>query len=173
MELLEPKSPPPKKRPNLFVRFLAFLTTLVLIAGAVFLVANRDKYNLDGLRRWIGYLGVERSDNGQAESFSYEGGSTNSFASVDGGLLVCSPSNIRLYSPSEELVLDQTVSTMEHPVIDASEHRALVYDAGGQDLFVFSGTEEVFTLSLEEGYDLLAARNKENCYVGDAGQASG
>ncbi len=173
MELLEPKSPPPKKRPNLFVRFLAFLTTLVLIAGAVFLVANRDKYNLDGLRRWIGYLGVERSDNGQAESFSYEGGSTNSFASVDGGLLVCSPSNIRLYSPSEELVLDQTVSTMEHPVIDASEHRALVYDAGGQDLFVFSGTEEVFTLSLEEGESLLSARINENGYLAVTAQTSG
>ena len=144
MELLEPKSPPPKKRPNLFVRFLAFLTTLALVAGAVFLVANRDKYNLDSLRRWISYLGVERSESGQTDSFSYEGGSANSFASLDGGLLVCSPSSIQLYSPGGELVLSKTVSTMENPVIDANEHTALVYDAGGRDLFVFPARRKSF-----------------------------
>ena len=100
MELLKPKAPPPKKRPSLLVRFLAFLTTLALVAGAVFLVAHRDVWNLDSLWRWIRYLGVERSDTGQADSFPYEGGSTNRFALLDGELLVCSPTTIRLYSGS-------------------------------------------------------------------------
>lgn len=173
MELLEPKSPPPKKRPNLFVRFLAFLTTLALVAGAVFLVANRDKYNLDSLRRWISYLGVERSDSGQTDSFTFEGGSASSFASVDGGLLVCSSSTIQLYSPGGELVLNETVSTMENPVIDANEHTALVYDAGGRELFAFSGTKQVFHLSLGEGESLLSARINDNGYLAVTAQTSG
>lgn len=173
MELLEPKSPPPKKRPNLFVRFLAFLTTLALVAGAVFLVANRDKYNLDSFRRWISYLGVERSDSGQTDSFSFEGGSANSFASVDGGLLVCSPASIQLYSAGGELVLNKTVSTMENPVIDANEHTALVYNAGGRELFAFSGNEEVFSLSLGEGESLLSARINDNGYLAVTAQTSG
>ena len=173
MELLKPSAPPPPKRPNLFVRLLAFLTTVALVAGAVFLVANRDKYNLDSLRRWISYLGVERSDSGQTDSFSYEGGSTNRFASVEGGLLVCSPSTIRLYSSGGELILDKTVSTMENPVVDANEHSVLVYDAGGRDLFVFSGTEEVFSLSLEEGEALLSARVNERGDLAVTAQTSG
>lgn len=173
MELLEPKSPPPKKRPNLFIRFLAFLTTLALVAGAVFLVANRDKYNLDSLRRWISYLGVKRSDSGQTDSFTYEGGNANSFASLDGGLLVCSPSSIQLYSAGGELVLNETVSTMEKPVIDANEHTALVYDAGGRNLYVFSGTEQLFSLTLEEGESLLSARINDNGYIAVTAQTSG
>ena len=35
-------APKPKKRPNRFVRFLAFLVTLALMVGAVALVANYE-----------------------------------------------------------------------------------------------------------------------------------
>ena len=103
MELLQPKPTPPKKRPSRLLRLLAFLVTLALMAGAVALVANRDKLNLDGVRRWFNYRSLERSDSGQAESFSYDGGSASSFATLDDGLLVCSTASIRLYSGSGTL----------------------------------------------------------------------
>ena len=157
MELLEPRPVPPKKRPGPFVRLLAFLTTLALVVGAVALVANRDKLNLDGVRRWFSYRSLERSDSGQAESFAYSGSSTSSFATLDNGLLVSSGTSIRLYSGSGTLYVNDTVS-MEHPVIDSTEHAAVVYDAGGQDLFVYSGKERTFSLSLKEGETLLSAR---------------
>ena len=173
MELLQPKPTPPKKRPGRLVRLLAFLATLVLMAGAVALVANRDKLNLDGVRRWFNYRSLERSDSGQAESFSYDGGSASSFATLDDGLLVCSTASIRLYSGSGTLYVDQPVS-MEHPVIHSTEHSAVVYDAGGRDLFVFSGKEQVFSLSLKEDESLLSARlNPDGSSLVVAAQESG
>lgn len=172
MELLEPKATPPKKKPNLLFRLLAFLTTLALMLGAVLLVANRDKLNLDGVRRWFSYRSLERTDSGQAESFSYDGGSTNSFATLDGGLLVCSPSNIRLYSGGGTLYVDETVS-MEQPVVDSNESSALVYDAGGRDLYVFSGKELVFRQTLDEGETLLSARLNDAGWMAVTAQESG
>lgn len=172
MELLEPKATPLKKKPNLLFRLLAFLTTLALMLGAVLLVANRDKLNLDGVRRWFSYRSLERTDSGQAESFSYDGGSTNSFATLDGGLLVCSPSNIRLYSGGGTLYIDETVS-MEQPVVDSNESSALVYDAGGRDLYVFSGKEQVFRQTLDVGETLLSARLNDAGWMAVTAQESG
>ena len=43
--------PQKKKRPNFLVRLLAFLVTAALVLGAVALVVNWDKINLDALRR--------------------------------------------------------------------------------------------------------------------------
>ena len=62
-------APKPKKRPNRFVRFLAFLVTLALMVGAVALVANYDKLNFDFIKRWFSYRTLARNDSGQAESF--------------------------------------------------------------------------------------------------------
>ena len=90
-------APKPKKRPNRFVRFLAFLVTLALMVGAVALVANTDKLNFDFIKRWFSYR-LARNDSRQAESFHFVGDSSNAFAVVDGDLLVCSPNTIRLYS---------------------------------------------------------------------------
>ena len=84
-------APKPKKRPNRFVRFLAFLVTLALMVGAVALVANYDKLNFDFIKRWFSYRTLARNDSGQAESFHFVGDSSNAFAVVDGDLLVCSP----------------------------------------------------------------------------------
>lgn len=172
MELLEPRSVPPKKRPGPLVRLLAFLTTLALVVGAVALVANRDKLNLDGIHRWFSYRSLERSDSGQAESFAYSGSSTSSFATLDNGLLVSSGTSIRLYSGSGTLYVNDTVS-MEHPVIDSTEHAAVVYDAGGQDLFVYSGKERTFSLSLKEGETLLSARLNDAGWLAVTAQESG
>ena len=85
----------PKKK-NLFLRLLAFALTLALAAGAIFLVANRDKLNLDALKRWFTYRTLERSDTGLAESFPYSGSSSNVFASLNDNLLVCSAGGVRL-----------------------------------------------------------------------------
>ena len=53
MEELKPVPPAPKKKPNIFVRLLAFLVTLALLLGAVAAVVYRDRLNFDSIRRWM------------------------------------------------------------------------------------------------------------------------
>ena len=146
----------PKKRPNLLVRLLAFLVTVALVVGAVFLVANYDKLNFDALKRWFAYRDLERGETGQSASFAFEGGVASAFGLLGGDLLVCSGAEIRLYSDSGQVYVDQAVS-MDSPVVATAGNAALVYDVGGTALFVYRDREEVFSLSLEEGQQLLSA----------------
>lgn len=163
---------PPKKRPNLFVRFLAFLVTLALMIGAVVLVVNYDKLNFDSIKRWFAYRNLDRSESGQSESFTFEGSDSSQFAVLDRALLVCSGKDIRLYSGSEQVNLDQTVS-MQNPVVDTAANSALVYDAGGQSLFVYQNQTEVFSLSLGEEQQLLAASMNAQGWLVVVSQESG
>ena len=165
-------APPVKKPPNLFVRFLAFLVTLALMVGAVALVVNYDKLNFDSLKRWFTYRNLERSESGQSESFVFEGGESSQFAVLDHELLVCSGKDVRLYSGSEQVSLDQAVS-IQNPVVDTVGNAALVYDAGGQSLFVYRDRAEVFSLSLDDGQQLLAASMNSQGWLVVVSQESG
>ena len=40
-----------EKKPNIFLRLLAFLVTLALVLGALAVVVYRDRLNLDALKR--------------------------------------------------------------------------------------------------------------------------
>ena len=150
-------SPKAKKRPNPFVRFLAFLVTLALVLGAVALVANRDKLNFDFIKRWFSYRSRERGESGQAQSFPFDGDSSCVFASVDGDLLVCSPNSLQLYSGSGQLYVNETIS-MEHPAVSAGGDTALIYDVGGEDLLLYRDREELFRLEREGKALIIAPR---------------
>ena len=165
MEEINGGRPAPKlQKPNLLRRLLAFLLTAALVVGAVALVAWRDRINLDSIRRWFSYRNLERSDSGQAETFSYGGSASDTFANLDGDLLVCSPTGFQLYSGSGTLYVDETV-LLEHPVVSACGKRGLVYDAGGQELFVLSGREVAFTLSQETERSLISASLNPNGWL--------
>lgn len=165
MEEINGGRPAPKlQKPNLLRRLLAFLLTAALVVGAVALVAWRDRINLDSIRRWFSYRSLERSDSGQAETFSYGGSASDTFANLDGDLLVCSPTGFQLYSGSGALYVDETV-LLEHPVVSACGKRGLVYDAGGQELFVLSGREVAFTLSQETERSLISASLNPNGWL--------
>ena len=91
--------------------------TLVVVAVAVSLVAAlvfRDRLNADSVRRWFTYRSLIRSDSGRAESFPYGGELTDTFAVLDGDLLVCSRNAISLYSGSGAQYINEPVS-MENP----------------------------------------------------------
>lgn len=145
-----------EKRPNVVLRLLAFLLTVVMVLGAIFLIVNYDKLNFDFIKRWFTYRDLERGDGGQAESFPFDGDSTSTFASLDGDLLVCSTTGVRLYSASGQVYVDRTV-TMEHPVAVAAGSTALAYDAGGQTLLACRNREEAFGLELAEDEKVLSA----------------
>lgn len=142
------------KKPNILFRFLAFLLTVALIVAALCLVLFRDQLNMDALKRYITYRSLTRDSSGQAESFPYDGGVGDCFASLDGSLLVAGDSGVRLYSPAGVLLADEAAA-LGSPVVYASGKYAVVYDAGGTTLGLYNGTGRL--LSLESEGKLLAA----------------
>lgn len=161
-----------KKRHSLLHRGVTFLVTLALILGAVFLVANWRKLNFDYIRRYFTYRSLARNENGQVESFDYDGGVGSTFVRLGGDLLVCSKSGIRLYSSSGVAYVDQT-RTLSNPVVATGGSAALVYDAGGSNLYVYRDREEVFSYTTEQGQSILSASLSAQGILVVATQASG
>lgn len=133
-----------RKKPRFFGRLLLFLLALVMVLAAVTAVVFRDRLNMDSIKRWFHYRSLMLSDSGQAESFAYDGDLTDTFASLDGDLLVCSRNAISLYSGSGTRYVSQSVS-MENPVVDTNGSFAVVYDAGGDELYVLGQRQLVWT----------------------------
>jgi len=129
----EKKAP---KKLNIVLRILAFLVTLALIAGAIFLVANRDKLSLDAVKRYFTYRSLERSDSGQAESFDYSPSATDVFASVENDLLVASSGGVRLYSGGGVCYVEEDM-TLEQPAVHVCGGTAAVWSVGGDKVWLY------------------------------------
>ena len=151
------------KKPNILVRLIALLVTAALLLGALVLVVYRDQLNLDALARWFEYRNLETSESGEAAPFSHAGGRQANFAYLDSGVLLASDTGARYYSFSGELYAEE-VRNLEQPVLTHSSGYGVVYDAGGQDLFLFSGVEEAFHLTLDSG-ELLSARVNDSGWL--------
>ena len=130
MEELKPVPPAPKKKPSLLLRLLAFLLTLVLLLGAVALVAFRDRINLDAVKRYFTYRSLEREDTGQAAPFQVDSSGRGGFSNLGEDLLVWSSAGVRLYSPAGVEYISESLS-FARPMADVREEAAVVYDAGG------------------------------------------
>ena len=157
MEELKPLEPSPKKKPNIVVRFLAFLTTLALLLGAVALVVFRDQLNFDALKRYFTYRNLEKNDSGQTESFHYDSGGKGGFDRVGDDLLVWSATGVRLYSAGGVEYLNDPFA-FHKPVADTGGKAAVVYDAGGNLLRAYANREQVCTLDTVQGREILSAR---------------
>lgn len=153
-------------------RATAFLATVALVLTAVFLVANWEKLNFDFIRRYFSYRSLTRNENGQVESFSYDGGANSAFARMGNDLIVCTRSGVKLYSESGTVYVDQTCS-FTNPVLAAVGDSALVYDAGGTSLFVYRNRELVFTFPSEYGRSILSASLSAQGLLTVATQATG
>ena len=153
-------------------RGLTFLLTLALVLGTVFLIANWRKLNFDYIRRYFAYRSLARNEDGQVESFSYDGGTSSTFARLGSDLLVCSKSGVRLYSSSGVAYVDQTCS-LANPVVSTGGPAALVYDAGGSSLYVYRDRAEVFSYTTEPGQSIISAGLNAQGILTVATQASG
>ncbi len=162
---------PKQKKPNLLLRVLALLATAGLVLGALFLVANRDRYNLDALRRWIALRSVQ-AGGGEGERFTHGGGDRVSFACLNDGVVMVSTSGVHYYSFDGEQYAEQ-VAVLEHPVLSASATAAVAYDAGERTLWLYRGGEEAFSVTLEGGGDLLSARVNDSGWLAVTAQESG
>lgn len=149
-----------------------FALTLFLILAALLAIVYRDALNVDMVKRWLTYNTISRDETGLAEEFVFSGDSQNSFATFDNGLLLCSNTTLQLYSSSGQQELTMPVN-MEQPVIHVDGTYALIYDAGGNSLYVFHGDENVFTYETSEGYGLISARINSNGYFAVTEQSPG
>lgn len=159
-----------KKKPRFLLRVILFLIALLMVLAAVALVAFRDMLNLDSAKRWFHYRTLVLSDSGQADSFLYDGNLEDTFAVLDGDLLVCSKNAISLYSGSGTQYVSQPVA-LDNPVVDTNGSLAVVYDAGGSCLYVLGQRELIWST---DGLDtILSARLNRNGQLTVVTQASG
>ena len=168
------KQPQQEKKPRKLPRFLMrLIATLIVLAVALALaaaVAFRDSVNLDSIKRWFTYRSLTRNDSGRAESFPYDGEITDTFAVLDGDLLVCSRNAVCLYSGSGTQYINQQVS-MDNPVVSTNGSLAVVYDAGGSSLYIFG--QRALVWSADDLDPILSARLNRNGQLTVATQASG
>lgn len=160
------------KQSNIFVRLLALLVTAVLVLGALILVIHRDRFNLDALKRWLSYRSLETSATGEATPFTHAGGEKLSIAYLDRGVLTSSAAGAHYYSFSGDLYAEEVVD-MDNPILSASDYAGVVYDAGGQSLYLFRDAEEGFSLTLEGNADLLSVRTNDSGWLAVTAQQSG
>ena len=153
-------------------RILALILTGVFLCSGAVLVVYRDHINLDALKRHMTYRSLEKDDQGQTAEFTYTRDATNAFASLNGSLVLCSDTALQLYSNSGVLYIDRQVK-MNDPVISVCGTYAVVYDVGGNNLYVIHNKEVVFEYSSKTGCDLLSARVNENGCLAVVEEASG
>ena len=167
-EQMAPKAP---KKQNIILRILVFLITLVLIAGAIFLVANRDKLSMDALKRYFAYRTLERSDSGQAESFDYSPSATDVFAAVENDLLVASTGGVRLYSGGGVCYVEEDM-TLERPALHVCGDTAAVWSVGGDRVYLYRDRVRLGELTLSDGA-ILSVRLNSSGWLAVTTHASG
>lgn len=160
------------KKPNILFRLLALIVTAALVLGALVLVVYRDRFNMDAVKRWLAYRTMETSETGEAAPFTHAGGDKMSIAYLDSGIVTASVAGAHYYSLSGQLYVEE-VLPLDNPVLTASRSSAVVYDAGGQSLFLFRRGEETFKLSLDGRGDLLSARPNDSGWLAVTAQQSG
>ena len=165
-------APEGAKKPNILMRLLALLVTAALVLGALALVVYRDRFNLDALKRYLAYRTMETTETGEAVPFNHAGGNKMSISHLGGGVLTASATGARYYALDGTLYAEE-VLPLENPVLSASSSTGVVYNAGGQSLFVFQNGQEISDLSLEEGIDLLSVRPNDSGWLAVTAQQSG
>ena len=158
------------QKPNILVRLLALLVTAALALGALTLVVYRDQFNLDAVKRWLALRSVETDASGAAAPFTHAGGDSISFAYLKGGILQCSAAGAHYYSFSGDQYAEE-VTPLSQPVLSASSSAGVVYDAGGESLFLFQDGQEAFSLDVDG--TLLSARVNDSGWLAVTAQRSG
>ena len=95
-----------------------------------------------------------------------------SLSYLDGGVLMSSATGARYYALNGELYAEE-VLPLDNPVLVGSDTTGVVYDAGGQSLFVFEQGRESSDLSLDGTINLLSVRPNDSGWLSVTAQQSG
>ncbi|MCC8182422.1 MAG: DUF5711 family protein [Clostridiales bacterium] len=157
---------------KVLLRILASLFTALLVAIAVVLVLNRDQLNLDLVKRYLTYQDLERTEEGQGVEFDLSSETDNTYAALSDSLIVCNANHIWVYSDGGTAYVDMEAS-LAQPVVQTAGSYALVYDAGGGELYLFSGRMLVWEYETSGDYGLISARVNDQGWIAVAEQATG
>lgn len=117
---------------SMLKRVLALVLTVVLVVGAVFVVVNRDKLNIDALRRWMAY----HNSSGEVAQQVFHGTDlSGSFVWTGSGLMTCSKQQMQGFDLSGDKIINRNVS-MKKPVLRTEGGYTVAYDAGGTELYL-------------------------------------
>lgn len=172
---VETPEQPQKKRLGalrVLLRILTSVVSLLLVAVAVFLVVNRERLNLDSIKRYMTYRALERTEDGLGVTFPIGQEKELCYASLNNSLILCSENRIQLYSDGGTQYEDIAVS-MKQPVIQTAGDYAVVYDAGGNDLYLFYDRQMSFHYATESDYGLISVRVNDHGWFAVVEQASG
>ena len=150
-------------------RVAALLVTIVLVVGAVYLVVHRDTISIDSIRHDVVKL---FSGSAQAESYTYKGELSSSIASFQNGLLVCSQTDLQLFTASGNEAINESIS-FSQPVVSAAGRYALAYDAGGSRAYIIRDEQIEHTYTSAKAGAILSARVSENGYLTVVERATG
>ena len=151
----QPMDATPKKR-NMLLRILAFVLTAAMVLGALALVVFRDELNLDAFRRWFAYRSLQTGQTDQTEPFAHGGGERLDIARLEDGYLFASTAGAQYYSFGGK-ELSSHVVRMEKPVLSTSDNYGVVYEAGGDSLYLFGQSHEPYVYTAPNG-GMLSAR---------------
>ncbi|MCC8129715.1 MAG: DUF5711 family protein [Clostridiales bacterium] len=157
---------------KVLLRILASILTALLVALAVVLVINRDQLNLDLVKRYLTYQALERTEEGQGVEFDLSSETNNTYAALSDSLIVCNANHIWVYSDGGTAYVDMEAA-LAQPVVQTAGSYALVYDAGGGELYLFSGRMLVWEYETSGDYGLISARVNDQGWVAVAEQATG
>lgn len=157
---------------HILLRVLTLILTVLLVLAGVLLVLHRDEINLDSIKRYLTYRALERSEEGQGVAFQIETDDNPLYAALSNGLIVCTSNRILLYSDGGNTYIDMEVS-LSNPIIQVAGDYALVYDAGGSQLYLIFKRQVIFQYTTESGYALISAQTNQNGWLAVVEQASG
>ncbi len=157
---------------KVLLRILASIFTALLVALAVVLVLNRDQLNLDLVKRYLTYQALERTEEGQGVEFTISSETDNVYAALSESLVVCNANHIWVYSDGGTAYVDMEAA-LAQPVIQTAGDYALVYDAGGGELYLFSGRVLIWEYETSGSYELISARVNDQGWLAVAEQATG
>ena len=151
---------------------IALAVTLALVLLAALMIVNRDRLNLDVVNRWVAYGTLDRDESGRTEEFDVSGDSTNVYTALGENLVVCTGHELQVFTRSGRSAVRETVN-LNAPIIHSEGGFAVVYDVGGQNLYVLHNSEVVYTYSAPQGCQILSARVNAAGYLVLVEQTSG
>lgn len=151
-----------KKKGKQIGKWWILIVLTVLVLAGVLIAVLWDAASFDGLRRSIIYARAEKDENGCAALYGYASDRGSRFAALEGGLLIASPSQIRLVGENGELRFDESVRFQNCAVAEGKK-TAAVYDVGGTDIYVLDSHGLVRHLSAEG--EILSVTVNEKGYL--------
>lgn len=156
-----------KKKLTLRRRIALLLSFLLLFVMLIASLTIKDRLGLSLFHRWFTYNNEKSSI-----AFSHGGQSENLFLNIGYQLLVCSDTMLQLYSPTGESLLKEHIS-LSNPAVSGNGKQAVIYDAGGQNLYVVSKNKIAFSLTLPAGEYILSATINHNGWLAVTSKEAG